>query len=102
MGAVSRFGTLELTIPRRARPAFDILSDPSGGPSVLTHALNLVRALEREASADGGGRFVGLAAREVVDAAAPALASLTARLGARLSLRAEAGLAPSAGQVARA
>ena len=102
MGAISRFGTLELTIPRRARPAFDILSDPSGGPSVLTHALNLVRALEREASADGGGRFVGLAAPEVVDAAAPALASLTARLGARLSLRAEAGLAPSAGQVARA
>ena len=102
MGAISRFGTLELTIPRRARPAFDILTDGSGAPSVLTYALNLVRALEREAMADGGGRFVGLAAPEVVEAAGPALAVLTARLGARLILRAEPGRAPSAGEVARA
>lgn len=102
MGAVSRFGTLELTIPRRARPAYDILADAVGRPSALTLALNLVRALEREAVADGGGRFVGLAAPEIVEAAGPALSGLTARLGARLSLRAEPGRAPGCSEVARA
>ena len=90
LGAVSRFGTLELTVPRRARPAIDILSDERGAPSVLTEALALVRALEREALADGGGRFEAVASPEVSDAAAASLATLTARLGARLSVRGEA------------
>jgi Ribonuclease G/E len=90
-GPVSRFGTLELTLPRRARPALDILTDGTGAPSVLTEALRLIRALEREAAADGGGRFEGVAASDVAQAAAPALAALTARLGARLSVRGEEG-----------
>ena len=102
LGAVSRFGTLELTVPRRARPAFDILTDDGGGPSALTLALGLVRALEREAVADGGGRFVGLAASDVVDAAGPALAALTARLGARLGLRVEDRGGRAGFEVARA
>ena len=49
---VSRFGVLELTVPRRARPALDILTDEDGEVSALTWALAMVRAIEREAAAD--------------------------------------------------
>lgn len=90
-GPISRFGTLELALPRRARPALDILTDGTGAPSVLTEALALIRALEREAVADGGGRFEALAALDVAQAAGPGLTALTARLGARLTLRGEEG-----------
>jgi Ribonuclease G/E len=90
-GPVSRFGTLELTIPRRARPTLDILGEGGGAPSAMTLAMNLIRALEREAQADRGGRFEALGPPEVARAATPALAALTARLGVRLTLRAEPG-----------
>jgi Ribonuclease G/E len=101
LGAVSRFGTLELTVPRRTRPVLDILTDDSGGPSVLSEALALVRALEREALADGGGRFEAIAAPEVAVAARQALAQLTARLGARLAVRGEPGTPRGVVSVAR-
>jgi hypothetical protein len=101
LGPVSRFGTLELTIPRRGRPAIEILTGGGGGSSALTHALALLRALEREAAVDGGGRFVGLAGPEVAELAAPMLEGLTARLGARLSLRVDPGRAGGDFEVAR-
>jgi len=101
LGAVSRFGTLELTAPRRSRPVLDILTDGAGRLSVLSEALALARALEREAVADGGGRFEAVAAPEVAAAAAPALAQLTARLGARLAVRGEPGRARGVVTVAR-
>ncbi len=100
-GPVSRFGTLEITVPRRARPTIDILRGEGGETSPLTHALALIRALEREAIADGGGRFEAVAAPATAELAAPLLARLTERLGARLALREDAGLAPGAHQVAR-
>jgi Ribonuclease G/E len=89
IGAISRFGALELTVPRRARGAMDILLDERGALSPLSCALDLVRALEREAVADPGGRFEGLAAAEVVEAAGPAARALRARLGGRIDIRAE-------------
>jgi hypothetical protein len=101
IGPVSRFGTLELTIPRRACPVIERLGDPHGGVSAETEAFALARALEREAEADGGGRFVGLAAPEVVEAARRPVALLNARLGGRLSLRAEPTRPRGAGEVAR-
>jgi len=101
LGAVSRFGTLELTVPRRARPAVDILTDDTGAPSALTRALVLLRALEREAMADGGGRFEAVASAAVARAAASGLAILVARLGARLAVRADPGRADSQSEVAR-
>lgn len=101
LGAISRFGALELTIPRRARPAIDILTDADGRASPLTEALALARALEREALADGGGRFVGRAAPEVVKAAAAPVRMLNARLGGRLSLEADHALARDRSEVAR-
>jgi Ribonuclease G/E len=91
LAAISRFGALELTVPRRTRPTIEILADETGGPSALTRALDLVRLLEREATGDGGGRFEALAAPEVAAAAAPALAGLIGRVGARVSIVAEAG-----------
>jgi Ribonuclease G/E len=101
LGAISRFGTLELTVPRRARPALDRLLDETGAVSALTEALNLARALEREAVADGGGRFEALAAQDVAEALKGPLAVLMARFGARLSVRAEPGRARGASQVRR-
>jgi Ribonuclease G/E len=101
IGPVSRFGTLELTVPRRARPALDRLADETGAASVATEALALARALEREASADRGGRFEAVASPEVAEAARAPMAALIARLGARLSIRAEANRPRGAAQVAR-
>jgi Ribonuclease G/E len=91
LGAVSRFGTLELTVPRRIRPTLDILTDDTGRLSVLSEALALARALEREAVADGGARFEAAADPEVAAAAGPALSHLAGRLGARLFVRGEPG-----------
>jgi Ribonuclease G/E len=101
-GPVSRFGLLEFTIPRRERPVLERLLDAAGEPTVETTALRLVRALEREALADPGGRFTGLAAPEVAAAAAAPLAALTARTGPRLNLRAEPGRARGAIEITRA
>lgn len=101
LGAVSRFGTLELTVPRRSRPALDILTDDTGGVSVLSEALALARALEREAVADGGGRFEATTAPEVAEAAGPALSHLAGRLGARLFVRGEPGRARGVVSIAR-
>ena len=101
LGGISRFGTLEVTVPRRMRPALDVLTDESGAPDVLTEALAMVRALEREAVADGGGRFEAVAAPGVAEAAEPALRALVARLGARLAVRGEPGRARGAFEVAR-
>jgi hypothetical protein len=91
LAAISRFGTLELTVPRRTRPTIEVLADDSGQPSALTRALDLVRLLEREAASDGGGRFEALAAPDVAAAAAPALAALIGRVGSRVSISSEPG-----------
>ena len=102
LGAVSRFGTLELTIPRRARPVIEDLTDEIGAPTPLTLGLAMLRALEREALADPGGRFSGVAPRAVADAARAALAQLNQRLGRRLDLRAESPRGGAPFEVVRA
>jgi Ribonuclease G/E len=89
LGPISRFGTLELTIPRRTRPALDVLADAAGVPTAHTEALAVIRALEREAAADGGARLEALASEDVVAAASAYLKDLIARVGARVSLRAD-------------
>ncbi len=100
-GSVSRFGTLELTIPRRSAPVLDRLLDPTGAMTALTLALNAVRALEREALADRGGRFDLVVSPEIAEAAAPVLAVLVARLGDRLSCRGETGRPRESFEVSR-
>jgi Ribonuclease G/E len=92
-GPVSRFGTLELTIPRRVRPIGERLIGSDGRPSAETLALRLIRAVETAASDDRGARIRALAAPDVAAAAAPYLKRLEARFGARLALGADAALA---------
>jgi len=101
LAPISRFGVLELTIPRRARPALDILTDETGRLSAMSFGLALVRAIERESTADRGGRFEVRAAEEVLDAARPALAQLREVIGDRIVVTADASLAREAFEVAR-
>jgi Ribonuclease G/E len=88
-GPISRFGTLELTVPRRRRAIAERLLDAAGQLSALTLALRLIRKIEREAAADPGARIEARAAPEVAAAAAPYLKLLTERFGARLALTAD-------------
>ncbi len=101
LGPISRFGTLELTIPRRSRPAVEQLADAAGVPTAQTEALALIRALQREAAADGGARLEATASEAVARAAAPYLEGLIARVGARLTLRGEPGRADTIYSVRR-
>jgi Ribonuclease G/E len=87
LGPVSRFGTLELLVPRRARPTLEILLDASGAPTAPTSAMALVRAVERETGLDRGGRFEVLTSPNIAEAAEAGLAMLIERVGSRVTLR---------------
>lgn len=93
---LSRFGALELVLPRRRRGALDTLTD--GGfhrASSHTQALDLCRALEAAAQADPGGRFRALAPLPVFRALRPLIPALAARYGARLEAGEAAPGAPT-------
>jgi Ribonuclease G/E len=92
-GPISRFGTLELTVPRRRRSLADRLLGPDGQPTALTLALRLIRQIEREAQADAGAQLEIRAAPDVAEAAAPYLSALTDRFGGRLAIVADAARA---------
>lgn len=92
-GPVSRFGTLELTVPRRRCSLVDRLLEGAGHPTAQTLALRLVRQIEREAAADPGARIEARAAPDVVEAANAYLKVLTGRFGARLALTADPAVA---------
>ena len=92
IGPVSRFGTMEMTIPRRVRPVIEQLRDPDGRISVFTLAQRLVRRLEAEAQAAPGARLTGRCAPEVGRAAAPALEALAGRIGRRFEIETDPGL----------
>jgi len=88
-GPISRFGTRELTVPRRRHSLAERLLGADGRPSAETLALRLVRAVEREAVADPGARLVVRAAPDAAAAAAPYMKVLEGRFGARLELAAD-------------
>jgi Ribonuclease G/E len=90
IGPVSRFGVLQLTVPRGVRPAAEILCDADGLASATTTALRLLRGLEREGRADGGARLIGRCAPAAAEAASPYIDDLTDRLGRRFEIRADA------------
>lgn len=87
IGGVGRFGTLELSLPRRTRPVSELLCDPAGRLSDLSLALRLVRRLEAEAQAQPGSRIAGDCAPAVARLAEPLAARLAERYGARFLLR---------------
>lgn len=92
IGPISRFGTIELTAPRRSRPVTEILVDPSGRLTALTLAHRLVRRLEAEAVAAPGGRLEATCSPEVAEAAQPVLKLLAARIGARFEVKGDPAL----------
>jgi Ribonuclease G/E len=99
-GPISRFGTLEVTVPRRSRSLADRLADAAGQLTAQTLALRLTRAIEREAAANPGGRIAARAAPDVAEAAGAWLAALADRFGARLDLSADAARPREAFEVA--
>jgi Ribonuclease G/E len=86
---VGRFGTMELSLPRRTRPLAEILCGEDGRLSSRSLAQRLVRRLESEAAAQPGARLAATCVPEVAAAAAPFVARLTERFGARLTVRAD-------------
>jgi len=91
IGAISRFGTLEMTVPRRGAPILDRLLDADGRALPEAVARRLARALEREGRADPGGRFSARCAPSVAEAFAPLDAALADRLGRRFAVLAVEG-----------
>jgi Ribonuclease G/E len=86
IGPVGRFGTMELSLPRRVRPLSEILTREDGALSDRTLAQRLVRRLQSEGEAQRGARLVGRCAPTVAESAAPLLAELAQALGARFAL----------------
>lgn len=89
IGPVGRFGTMELSIPRRTRPLSERLADLSGALSDRTLAQRLVRSLEAEAAAQPGARIAVSCAPAVAKAADPLVRALAERFGARFTLTAD-------------
>jgi Ribonuclease G/E len=93
IGPVGRFGTMELSLPRRTQPLLERLCRSDGSPSDRTLAQGLIRRLQAEGAAQPGARFVARCAPAVAQAAAPLQALLVAQLGARFVIEADPGLA---------
>jgi Ribonuclease G/E len=101
IGPVSRFGVLQLVLPRRARPVADILTDARGTATPATMALRLLRGLEREGRSDGGARLLGSCSPAAMAAARPYIEVLTQSIGPRFELRAEPDFAPDQFEIDR-
>lgn len=92
IGAISKFGTLEMIVPRRAPPILDRLLAQNGSPNPRYVARRLARALEREGRADPGGRLTARCAPSVAEAFASELdAGVAERLGRRFVIQPQSG-----------
>lgn len=88
IGPVGRFGTMELSVPRRTRPLSEYLQQADGTLSDRALAQRLIRQLETEGAAQPGSRLVATCAPSVARTAEPLIQALAARMGARFSLAA--------------
>ena len=86
IGPVGRFGTMELSLPRRIRPLAERLCRDDGSPSDRTLAQRLIRRLQAEAASAPGSRFTATCAPGVADAAAPLAVLLASQIGARFAI----------------
>ncbi|MDZ4367115.1 MAG: ribonuclease E/G [Afipia sp.] len=93
IGPVGRFGTMELSIPRRSTPVLERLRGVQGELAALTIAHRLIRRIESEAAAQPGQRLVARCAPGIAEAAALLGRQLSERIGARFTIQAEAGRA---------
>ncbi len=90
IGPVGRFGTMELSIPRRGRSIREILLGADERPTDITLALRLVRLAETAAAKDGGAQLIASAAPEIAKLAEPLAERLRAKIGGRLVVKPEA------------
>lgn len=86
IGPVGRFGTMELSLPRRTRPILETLCDERGALTERSLAQRLIRRLQAEGEAARGARIVGRAAPAVTAAAEALLPELAQALGSRFTL----------------
>ena len=84
---IGRFGTLELSLPRRTRPVAEVLCREDGALSDASLAQRLIRRLEAEAEAQPGVQLAARCAPAVAQAAQPLAALLAGRIGLRFSLQ---------------
>jgi hypothetical protein len=87
IGALSRFGALELSKPRRDQPLHERLRDPDGGLSARTLAQHAVRDLDRQGRFQPGVCLAAVCAPQIASELRP----LVLRLGPRFSVREEVG-----------
>lgn len=85
-GPISRFGTLEMTIPRRTTPLLERLRDAEGLVSDRTLAQRLLRQIQQEAEVQPGARVTATCAPAVAVAAEPLLPKLLDVIGARAAI----------------
>jgi Ribonuclease G/E len=83
IGPVGRFGTMELSLPRRTRPLAERLCRDDGSLSDRSLAQRLIRRLQAEAASAPGARLVATCAPPVATAAAPLARLLAEQIGAR-------------------
>jgi len=87
IGAISKFGTLEMIVPRRAPPILDRLLTAGGAPNPRHQARRMARALEREGRAQPGGRLTARCSSAVAEAFVAELDSgIADRLGRRFAV----------------
>ncbi|WP_374471571.1 ribonuclease E/G [Phenylobacterium sp.] len=92
IGPVGRFGTMELSLPRRVRPLAEILCREDGRLAERTLAQRLIRRIEAEAAAQGGARLVARCAPGVEREARALAPKLAERIGARFTITADPSL----------
>lgn len=97
---LGRFGVLQLSLPRRARPVAELLCREDGALSDASLAQRLLRRLEAEAEAQPGARLAARCAPVVAAVATPLAAGLAARIGQRFVLEADPGRARESFDVA--
>jgi Ribonuclease G/E len=86
IGPVGRFGTMEISLPRRSRPLVERLCREDGAPSDRTIGQRLIRRLQAEASAQPGARLIATCAPAIAEAAGGQAAQLAALIGARFQI----------------
>jgi hypothetical protein len=89
IGPVGRFGTMELSLPRRSQPLLERLCRADGALSDRTLAQRLIRRLQAEGEAMPGARLMAVCAPEIAKAAAPLAVLLAEQIGARFEIRAD-------------
>lgn len=91
IGPVGRFGTMELSLPRRARPLAERLCREDGALSDRTLAQRLIRRLQAEAVSAPGARLTAGCSPAVAAAAAPLAPRLAEQIGARFTITPDPG-----------